>query len=138
MLNKVQNRFFVFPVCRSHNVLSCHNKACILHYSMLLALHSTGFILLSQQADSVIRLCWQCHRLSSGHMQCTPGVRFSDLLLSPKKGTEQPPTFRPVSTVAKRLPISATDEHLYKMAAIHLLGFQKFEVLTVDTKWPPF
>ena len=28
-----------------------------------------------------------------------------------KKGTEQPPIFRPMATVAKRLPISATAEH---------------------------
>ena len=28
-----------------------------------------------------------------------------------KKGTEQPPIFQPMATVAKRLPISATAEH---------------------------
>jgi len=32
----------------------------------------------------------------------------SDLFLSPEKGAQQPPTFRPMSIVAKRSPISAT------------------------------
>ena len=31
---------------------------------------------------------------------------------SPKKGNSTPPTFRPMSIVAKRSPISATAEHL--------------------------
>ena len=38
-----------------------------------------------------------------------------------KKGTEQPPIFRPMATVAKRSPISATAEHLlYLSIARHM------------------
>ena len=31
----------------------------------------------------------------------------------PPKGAQQPPSFRPMSIVAKRSPISATAEHLF-------------------------
>jgi len=34
----------------------------------------------------------------------------------PRKGAQQPPTFRPMSIVAKRLPISATAELLHNYA----------------------
>jgi len=43
---------------------------------------------------------------------CTAVASASDLLLSTKKGAEQPPTFQSRSTVAKRSPISATAELL--------------------------
>jgi len=37
-------------------------------------------------------------------------LRLPTFFYPPKEGTEQPPTFRPMSTVAKRSPISATAE----------------------------
>jgi len=49
----------------------------------------------------------------------------SDLLLSPKIGAEQPPTFQPMSTVAKQSPISATAEHL-------LYSFAAFDKISTD------
>jgi len=44
------------------------------------------------------------------------GFRLSPI---PQKGTEQLPTFRPMSAVAKRSPISATAGHLLGLAVQH-------------------
>ena len=47
----------------------------------------------------------------------TPALVPSHLKLqfSPRKGAQQPPTFRPMSIVTKRSPISGTTEHLYSV-----------------------
>jgi len=37
--------------------------------------------------------------------------------LPPPKGAQQPPSFQPMSTVAKRSPIAATAEHLFVLSA---------------------
>ena len=39
----------------------------------------------------------------------------------PQKGAQQPPTFRPMSIVAKRSPISATAELLLNFSVIAIL-----------------
>ena len=43
----------------------------------------------------------------------------------PKKREQQPPTFRPMSVVAKRSPISATAEVLYKRSPKNQFGGRK-------------
>jgi len=42
----------------------------------------------------------------------------------PQRGTAS--NFRPISIVGKRSPISATAQHLFKMAAVRHLEFSKF------------
>jgi len=45
-----------------------------------------------------------------------------------QKGVQQPPTFRLMSIVAKRLPISATAEHLYQFDKVTSITKNSSEV----------
>ena len=52
----------------------------------------------------IIREAMTGHSISVLDCLCPAVASASDLLLSPQKGAQQPPTFRPMSIVAKRRP----------------------------------
>jgi len=62
---------------------------------------------------------------------CPAVASASDLLLSPKR-TQQPPTFRPMSTVAKRSHTSPTAEHLLQVLSSTAVGEMGDRLATID------
>ena len=53
-------------------------------------------------------------------------------LLPPKKGAQQPPTFRPMSVVTKRSPVSATAEHLLDIVTGYVYSGSAVDVVFLD------
>jgi len=84
----------------------------------------------SQKEHSLPFLAHVCYDQTTGWIKMSLGtmiglgpghIALDGDPATPKRGTAR--NIRPISTVAKRLPISANAEHLFKMAVVRHLGF---------------